>query len=824
MVENSGFPPARTDARRSSGPISLVAHLLLLVGAAGAVFLAGGSPEGSLGVFLILAGIALVGCPPQARVDWKYWGLGAGMALAASLALLPYRWFPEPSWRPRLLGAGVPLGSSVTTMPEETLFWVSVLAMTAIVGLQGLAQPLRSKSLLLLTVLAVGVCALYSGLAIYVAKTGWEYPFDANPDNFGFFANGNQTSTFLVMGCMLAIGVLGSAFGGRHWFAGALAAAGLAICGTGLIFFTTSRGGLISLVVGTIFWIGGLGAGYRSKPLLVSFVAVFIAVGILFLSSQSAVQQRILQLVGLEKPPKTVATATAKLQASPASAEERVSLDTRLLIFWDTLSMIGDAPLTGTGLGSFRWIGPQYRERLLWESPLQHPESDWLMLAAEAGIPAVLLLLLGIGLLVKRVWPQRGHPYWPLRWGILCAALAALLHGFVDVPAHRPALGWWILVLGGMGLQIFPRQAFRSSRLQHGLFVLAGCGTLAFGIHLVRSAWLGGPSSALTDMRRADFEIAERRLDGKWPEAATAARMAIKRWPLHGGPYFALGSTLLKLGGHEDEVDSLFRAQRLIYRDSPDIAIQQGEAWGEIDPGKAADLFLEAVRTQERLDRNRRSGAGGALMLYASLCADAAEKPEIQRRLLAASWDRSDLVLTWLERATPLLVSAEIPRVAANPAFVASLTGSDRRRFLHIWYRKGDRDALFHFIEERPDWHDIAWTLKIQRQVDSGKFEEATRAAAEHYGANLTLPAPGTIGPDAPARDPADAVGAFYAAWQQGNTISARRVLKEASAGPSVPAEIWQLSAALSAFDGQWAVAWRNFDRYLHEVHADSWP
>jgi hypothetical protein len=171
------------------GRVSIAAHLLLILGAGAAVFLAGGPHEGNLGVFLVVAGLALIACPPQARVNWQIWAVGAAFVLCASLALVPHHWFSDPEWRQRLLAAGVPLPKSITSAPEETCFWLAILAIASGVGLFGLVHPVRSKSLVLLASAMMTICAAYAGLALYAYRSGWEYPFAADPATFGFFHN-----------------------------------------------------------------------------------------------------------------------------------------------------------------------------------------------------------------------------------------------------------------------------------------------------------------------------------------------------------------------------------------------------------------------------------------------------------------------------------------------------------------------------------------------------------------------------------------------------------------------------------------------------------
>src|SRR6188474_2863862 len=263
-----------------------------MLGAAAAVFLAGGPHEANLGVYLVVAGLALVVCPPQARLTWKMWAVGAGLVLCASLALLPHDWFPNPEWRGRLIDAGVPLPRSITAAPEETCFWLAIFAIASSVALFALMHPVRSKTLVILASVMMAICAAYAGLALYAYRSGWEYPFAADPATFGFFHNRNHTATFLMTGCVAAPGVLLTAFRERHWLAGLMATMCLGVCLTGLIFFTTSRGGILSLLIGIALWLAGLGGAHRSRPLLISFAALFLGGLFLFLAPQSVVRHR----------------------------------------------------------------------------------------------------------------------------------------------------------------------------------------------------------------------------------------------------------------------------------------------------------------------------------------------------------------------------------------------------------------------------------------------------------------------------------------------------------------------------------------------------
>ena len=391
---------------------------------------------------MVCAGAALGLCPPRVKVDGRLWLMGACLTLCAATAFLPMHWFSVPAWRHALESLPVvPLPSTVTPVPSQTGFWLALLTCTVLTGLFMLAQPVRSPTLLTLASAASLVCGVYAGLAIYAKRSGWHYPFSEDA-SFGFFPNRNHTATFLLTGGILAMGILGVTLRGGRWVYAVLAGGGLTLCVAALLFYSASRGGVVFLLVGTLLWLAGLGRTHRRGPVLVSCGAVLLAAGILFFSSGSVAQTRLTALVARSTEQAPAGGDKAANHSSVAGGD--TPLDLRVLIYKDTLPLIRAFPLTGTGLGTFEMVFPQYRNASLSEMRSVHPESDWLMLAAEAGIPAIGCVLIIFFLLARRLPPLAEHPFWPLRWGCVVAALAAILHGVVDVPAHHVSLGWWI--------------------------------------------------------------------------------------------------------------------------------------------------------------------------------------------------------------------------------------------------------------------------------------------------------------------------------------------------------------------------------------------
>ena len=178
----------------------------------------------------------------------------------------------------------------------------------------------------------------------------------------------------------------------RRNVAAALSALALTTIHGAIWGFNVSRAGVILSVMFSLFWLMGLGPRYVSRRTVLTLTS-FGILGIgLFLVASGELKRRLTDTVEALTP----VTADEYSGPQPLAENHSVSLQGRVLIYQDTLSLIRDAPLTGVGLGLFRYVFPQYQIRSASTSRSIHPESDWLKLAAEAGWPAALLLAGGV--------------------------------------------------------------------------------------------------------------------------------------------------------------------------------------------------------------------------------------------------------------------------------------------------------------------------------------------------------------------------------------------------------------------------------------------
>lgn len=131
--------------------------------------------------------------------------------------------------------------------------------------------------------------------------------------------------------------------------------------------------------------------------------------------------------------------------------------DFRGMLYAATANAISDAPLSGTGLGSFADVFKAYRDASFpvdFDELTDRAHNSYLELMLELGIPAALLLIGALAIIWFRVcsaiWRRRRNAYIPAISASACVLLGA--HAFVDFSAQMPAITIIFLVLLAMGL------------------------------------------------------------------------------------------------------------------------------------------------------------------------------------------------------------------------------------------------------------------------------------------------------------------------------------------------------------------------------------
>ncbi len=130
--------------------------------------------------------------------------------------------------------------------------------------------------------------------------------------------------------------------------------------------------------------------------------------------------------------------------------------------------MIGDNAVVGTGVGTYRWVFPTYKDGRFGTYFYDHAHNDFLETLGEQGVLGFALLLSALTLiflyLIRAFWKRHD----PLSRGALFAAIAGctslMVHGLVDFNLQIPANASYFFALLGVGMVAGSlRQSFEST-------------------------------------------------------------------------------------------------------------------------------------------------------------------------------------------------------------------------------------------------------------------------------------------------------------------------------------------------------------------------
>jgi hypothetical protein len=209
-----------------------------------------------------------------------------------------------------------------------------------------------------------------------------------------------------------------------------LTAAAVAVMGIAVVT-TTSRSGLIALFASTLLlavWMTARQPSKARKVVTAGYVAALL----------------------------TVAASWGQIDRV-LTRFERAPEDPRLQIWQDTLQVIHDFPLTGTGLNTYGIAMLHYQQKADFGTRNIEAHNDYLQLAAEGGlllgIPALIVLLL----FVREVWRRfreredDASTYW-LRVGAVTGMIAVAIQEVTDFTLQMPGAAVLFVVLAAIAI------------------------------------------------------------------------------------------------------------------------------------------------------------------------------------------------------------------------------------------------------------------------------------------------------------------------------------------------------------------------------------
>ncbi|MDB6131815.1 MAG: O-antigen polymerase [Verrucomicrobiales bacterium] len=604
------------------------------------------------GMVCLFFGLLVTVFPPAFRIS-GFWLLAGVLLLAGcSAGLLPREWFGVQAWRTALEPLGVETGSKVSPQPLISLQLLGCLAVSVLAAWYVSGQRIADRLQLPLALgIALGI-ALYGTVSMlaYQARPAWSW--DPVP-TFGLYGNRNHTATVLTMGGLISLGVILESMRGKRGGVAGLATLSLVICAWGLLGYSVSRAGVLLFGTGILAWGCLLGRRYISLKVLGGSLALLTVAIAIFWSADTALKHRLEEQWGLMKAkaeaaaaaqPSDSGNADTGTDAGPEEPPAGVSttdtmgdqpLDFRQFIYRDTLRMIGKEPPTGVGLGQFGYVFPQYRHESLAINRCWHPESNWLLLAAEAGWPAVVVTALAVGGFFVAGFraARRLKQGWAVALATLLAAVAVPVHGIFDVPAYHVGIAWTALVLVMTNFRAVSTDskgqamaAQPSGRLSRWMFRAGGVAVMAAGAWLL-TQWVQNrhlpmdQASAAADGMRALFaaDAAEKQdpennppmtdADGKPVDRLEVAKEmvthALRTTPLEPQLYFLRGSISMNFTDEEPVSDLAFTVQRHLLPDWVDVPYWQGAAWITTDAARSWTLWREALRRSRAAEQIR---------------------------------------------------------------------------------------------------------------------------------------------------------------------------------------------------------------------------
>lgn len=755
-----------------------------------ASFLGGATARWSQGIVLAGFALLLIARPPRLSLGPALNTLALLFLALAATAFLPASWFHAPAWRVALTrDLGVPLASTLSAQPWlsfdccATLLagfaWIYYVA-TLEADLRDIRMSARIFS---------GAIITLAALAIFLHLRGTSLPFWHNVRNFGPYPNRNQTGDLFGIATIATLGCMQDDFrrGHKRWLLW-LAGVGVLIAGLILDF---SRAGILILILGVSAWLVRLafrkwtGAGVAAA---VSALLVLCAALLLF---------------GGE----TIARFHLRL-----GGDESMTSDFRWLIFRDVWTMIRASPWCGLGLGNFEPVFALYRDVSEGVTRSLHPESDWLWLWSELGWPAVAVVLAAVALFVRRIFPLREGTNQRLRYTALVGGLLFLLHGGVDVSAHR--FGTFLAGTFLLGLAQHRPVSCVARRWPPIVFRLVGVALLAVGLAWF-FAWRNSallPGYLGVENAKAAAAFAER--GHRFEEAIEFADRGLKWAPLDYQLYFIRGRARIEAHQPEREAVADFRRSRFLEPSGYQVPFEEGKAWLGTQPTLALTAWREALR-------RRTTDPNGIYSLMFPLALEYDNR--VLPRLADFAVGNPSLTITYLENIGGRFHQA-IPVLLARDPNLADFNRAQKLRLFELWSQRDPLDDLVQTVGAHPEWTEFAWPGLARWHAGRSEWQAAWELVRQN-APPPPLPATPTAAPFAqleqqlyhnPA-DPAVGFALYRAQIAAGRADDALATLRHFTARSGAPAYFYYLQAQTWAAKGNYERAWQSWQDYRTE-------
>ncbi|MEM6883668.1 MAG: O-antigen ligase family protein [Verrucomicrobiota bacterium] len=536
------------------------------------------------------------------------------------------------------------------------------------------------------SVVGVAVVALASSWN-QVDLPGWDPLYGIGP-----FPNRNQTGNlFALSGVMLMALASHESRNNRSQF---LVWAG----GSGILFLATimngSRTGVVLYLAGVLIWAVLHLAHARDKRKAIILVGVsgLCLAAFLFIGGEAL--QRL--------------TATA----SELHVGEGL-LSGRWEIWQDSARLFSSSPLHGVGIGNYSELFALYREKLVAENRVIHPDSDYVWWITEIGLLGMALIGWAVILVLAPYFKGSRRSGRRLRTAAAVASILFLVHALVDVSAHRigtliPALLWARLSWPAFKSDDFQLPVTGKNALV--AVILIFCIGIWFVLPRFTSVML--PNSTTVEKVKADWQ----------QEYQSAPDRALKRMryaagvaPLDWQVQYCIGlGTLL----HERSPEKAWQHWTIARTLEPmmaDLPYHEGQVWIHSDIARTWYVWREAL---QRRNLNR-SG------LLRDMLEEAKDVPELKETLLFLASRMPELRHYVLSQLTPKEFEEE------RDAYLAELSPENLEQRIVIqhvwreWARRDGVDEVADYLRSHPEWMVTGWKYIVDAYRQQQQFRQA---------------------------------------------------------------------------------------------------
>ncbi len=676
---------------------SLAFYIYALSGVILLIITGGGTNVYSEGFAFAWVGVGLILFPIKSIPGYKLtillsllfvWIVGA--------AFLPFN-FLRPDWFSQAETQGLKTHFALSIHPsitlEKSIFFITGLCWLLLCMGNILGRHDRYRIFKYATI-ALGSLGL---IVVAGLNFNFQHPLTWGTHKFSFFPNHNQNGIVLAIGAILAMGLLVRAIRRKEW-KGALYFIIVSVI-TLALMQGMSRGALLALGLGVILILlltmENQSFSFYVKvglPLILVFASFFIIYG----------QSLLFEFISL---------------IYAGTGDEEI----RFQIYKDTFAYLFQNPWLGVGIGNFRYVFPFMRENTLTPQSVHHPESDFLWIWGETGLPGLILVCAALVLLVSRLHMKDLFFLKGLRLIGFIAFAVFLVSALIEVSGHRLGTVMLAILIYGM-IQSDHAEIIRISFLPILSRFVGIC------LMVTSTVWLLNDLIGWDLKTQSAIDVTQSTLETQFEHhSPEELQQVLERYaeiyPFMSSIYQMQGLLHLYQISEIEEVDQAFQRASFLRPNDPQIFLQQGIAWINYDHRKAVNSWYNALNLSEnRQELFRR-------ILIAT--------PEFQlQHLRPLTLDFVEVRFSYF-RYLKGFKDAYLRQVnlelAVNPT-LEGFSSEQKELILLLLTQYDDQGQLGRLITNFPILGSENWSLKAYAASNEGNYQEASRLAMLNIG------------------------------------------------------------------------------------------